>query len=432
MPSQRSSIIAFLSGLGAENTSTNPIGNTSTNPIGNTSTNPIGNTSTNPGGNTSTNPGGNTSSNPPNDPQRAAVSLAFDARALQSWEGLDAPWVYSSDDTLMMQALRKSRAKITRLSDPAFVKPLNPRANALFRWAPMFRSEAVAFELGSRITVFDKSVWLIGPPEGAAPACPAQRLFGVPDEADLTAHKSYDLGEQIDSVLRSAIEREDRLPEILAQARGLWPFFGSVTGLGLEQSAAFYDLLIALERWMLGLLMLLKHRVAATRPVVASSLVMPLIETPGHGSMPSGHAAQAAFNAELLSLLLYHDEHGVLQPKYHGRVQLLDRLARRIAFNRVVAGVHFPVDNLVGYWLGRQLARVVGALAGQAPPEPLRELLVADVLKGDKKDSKLAEVLPGDRPPMPTKGRRLKTGDDAEALGELWSRARAELDALRV
>ena len=314
MSDNRTSIIAFLSGLGSEFTNTNPPGSSNTN------TNPPGSahTHTNPGGNdagtTHTNPTGTASPNKP--------AFAFDPRALQSWEGLDAPWTYSSEATLTMQALRKSRSKISRLSDPKAVAP-NPRTQALWRWAPEFRSEAVSGELHSRLQVHGSTVWLVEPPlpKAKAPNMKAHRLIDVPTLADLKAWapkpgakpgQGYALDEQIDGVMRAAIEREDRLPEILVQCRGLWPFFESITGVQLARAPAFFDLLIAVERWMLRVLMQLKHDIAAPRPVQVSSLVMPLIDTPGHGSLPSGHATQAAFNDELLGTSYISGDGGCL------------------------------------------------------------------------------------------------------------------------
>jgi hypothetical protein len=244
-------------------------------------------------------------------------------------------------------------------------------------------------------------------------------LLQLPDSL-----QHVDMQEQLDAVLRAAVEREDRLPEILSQASDFWPFFESVTGVQLAQAPAFAELLRAAQDWVLGLLMLLKHNVAAYRPVQRSSLVMPLIATPGHGSLPSGHATVAAFNAELLRLLMYRDGPDA-------RVQALDRLARRIAFNRVVAGVHFPVDSQAGYALGRQLARTLSALAGNAADSP-GELTSDDVLR-DR--FRLDELAPGELAAYAVKapaGRQLPAPTPAAALVILWQQAQTELARLRV
>jgi len=343
---------------------------------------------------------------------------AFDARAINGWEGVDPPWTYADEHTLLMQALRKSRAKVARLSDPVAMNEGGPQARsrgarteALWRWAPKYRIAAVAAELSSRVVVVERSVWLVNPsPHANVPLIHLpQRLDGLP---------RYTQSEQIDAVLRAAVEREDRLPEILTQASDLWPFFESITGVQLAAAPEFAELLQAAQEWLTGVLMLLKHNIAARRPVQCSSLVMPLIPTPGHGSLPSGHATVAAFNAELLRLLMY--SHG-----FESRVDTLDRLARRIAFNRVVAGVHFPVDSQVGYALGRQLAAAMATLAGN--PQPIGGLGSKEVLVFPYT---LAEQLPQNQPQTP-RGTPPSCAP-AKALSTLWEAAATSLARLRV
>ena len=279
--------------------------------------------------------------------------------AVPEWEGIDPPWVYSSEATLQAQALRKSRARTAALGDAMALDSRmppgadrNPKIDSLWRWAPEFRMMAVSAALASRVQALDRSVWIA---DRRTADSKRVLLVELPDSLD-----HIDWRAQADDVLRAAVEREDRLPEILSQATSLWAFFESVSGVSLERAPAYAELVLAAEDWALKLLMLLKHNVAARRPVELSSLVHPVIPTPGHGSLPSGHAALAAFNTELLRLMLYRGG----QPH---RVKALDRLARRIAFNRVVAGVHFPLDSQAGYVIGRQLARALAALAGERP-----------------------------------------------------------------
>ncbi|MBN8506223.1 MAG: phosphatase PAP2 family protein [Burkholderiales bacterium] len=165
---------------------------------------------------------------------------------------------------------------------------------------------------------------------------------------------------QIDKVLRAAVEREERLCEVLTQADDFWDFFCAL--LNLPRGAAPHtELLMDLAfRWAGIWVMGLKHQIAALRPFQSSSLVTTLLPTPQHGALPSGHATMATLFSELLIALLQPND---------ARVAQLDRMARRIAFNRVVAGVHFPLDNAAGYALGQQLAALLKAYAtgGEAP-----------------------------------------------------------------
>jgi hypothetical protein len=130
-----------------------------------------------------------------------------------------------------------------------------------------------------------------------------------------------------------------------------------------------------------------KYEAVVPRPSDFSPRVQPMIENPGFFAWPSGHATQAFALAELLSLLTLSTRHAhssggtsggdasrngspssvtdQANPWSEGRAQLM-RLADRIATNRVVAGLHFPIDNEAGAVLGMWLARRVIQMASGA------------------------------------------------------------------
>jgi hypothetical protein len=86
-----------------------------------------------------------------------------------------------------------------------------------------------------------------------------------------------------------------------------------------------------------------------------SPQILPMIQTPGHGSFPAGHAAESFMLATVLSALM--------EAKQPDRNDRLARLAARISVNRVIAGMHFPVDLAAGLVLGLAVARYFVALA---------------------------------------------------------------------
>ena len=80
-----------------------------------------------------------------------------------------------------------------------------------------------------------------------------------------------------------------------------------------------------------------------------------MILTPSHSTYPSGHATEAFTSAYVLWRLLRSKG----TPPYRDdswREQLM-RLASRVAVNRTVAGVHFPVDSAAGCFLGLVLGQ---------------------------------------------------------------------------
>lgn len=336
------------------------------------------------------------------------------------WEGIDPAWVYDDPTALLSQALRRSRSRIVRPADGALLPDAvndaarrgHPLAGThLWRWEPEWRIKAVTAELMGRCQVLGATVWLVDPgAAGRKPAFKATQLIDLSPPADL------DTAAQVDKVLRAAAEREDRLPEILTQMRDFWPFFESVSGLQLRAAPRFEELLNVAYDWAHYVLLALKNHLGAKRPMQASSLVMPVIATPGHGALPSGHATISALTSELLAALL--------APRGGDRADSFDRLARRIAYNRVVAGVHFPVDNLAGYRLGTQLARLLLSMADPKRPRPA-PLRPADVYG---RDHQLKEI--GVRPAAGRPGRYALS--PAPQLAAMWTQVKAEVATLRI
>jgi hypothetical protein len=101
-----------------------------------------------------------------------------------------------------------------------------------------------------------------------------------------------------------------------------------------------------------------------------------MFENPGFFAFPMGHGTQAFMVAELLSMLALtlpkgqsadRGDRGGSSSSAPGGVfweiqQQLARQAERITTNRVIAGVHFPIDSEAGCELGLRLARYLVGL----------------------------------------------------------------------
>ncbi|MEM1161734.1 MAG: phosphatase PAP2 family protein, partial [Pseudomonadota bacterium] len=99
------------------------------------------------------------------------------------------------------------------------------------------------------------------------------------------------------------------------------------------------------------------------RPIELSPQIQPIIPTPTHGSLPSGHATEAFTLARLIwKLLLASKVKRYAEGAYWGT--MLMRTAARIAENRTVAGVHYPVDSEAGAFLGLNIAEFIAQQCG--------------------------------------------------------------------
>jgi len=180
---------------------------------------------------------------------------------------------------------------------------------------------------------------------------------------DIVRPHDDDFLRQVDIVMRYADLRVDRVAEIVTQINMPLAFFGLIARLDEERTSETLHLLDVVHETATRVVMLVKHAVASVRPDALSPQLQPVIPTPGHSALPSGHATQAFAIALVLAELIGAEE---------TVRDLLLRQAHRIAVNRTVAGLHFPVDSIAGMVLGRAIARYVVARAtggGRVPSQ---------------------------------------------------------------
>jgi membrane-associated phospholipid phosphatase len=202
------------------------------------------------------------------------------------------------------------------------------------------------------------------------------------DLVSLTPPEAAKIAEQMAEVRAAMDLRADRLPEIIAQTDGFLPFFAAQMPFGINRRPYTVHLIQALLDTVISVEQRMKHLCSVARPVDLSAQIQPVIETPGHSAYPSGHATEAFATATLLAALrltgtgiadteLVEATLAKLSPATESApvtdpVILLYRLAARIADNRTVAGVHYPVDSAHGALLGLSttLAFVAHCLGG--------------------------------------------------------------------
>ena len=129
--------------------------------------------------------------------------------------------------------------------------------------------------------------------------------------------------------------------------------------------------------------MMMKIHFSSPRPYFWDDRVMPVIDTPTHSSYPSGHATEAFAYAIMLRALSEGDLPTATRSLVdEDGLEMLDevlfRQAFRIAENRVVAGVHYPVDSAAGFVLGASVAEdFVAACAAESPTYERRQWTLA-------------------------------------------------------
>ncbi|GLO72799.1 hypothetical protein MACH17_43160 [Phaeobacter inhibens] len=230
--------------------------------------------------------------------------------------------------------------------------------------------------------------------------------------------------------------RGDRAAEILSQTSAITPFLASISYMDPARTPFTLELMSAALGFTNYCGMRLKYSISAKRPIEFSPQVQPIIPTPTHGSLPSGHATESFITARLLWKLLrasnseqYHED-GVWG-------EMFMRLASRIATNRTVAGVHFPVDSAAGAMLGLTLADYLHAVCDPEANELTSACFNGPAFNAAEdfdwhalyvaRDDRQTKKAGKKRSPWATSERHPTTPDMASpVLTWLWKKAQAE------
>lgn len=231
--------------------------------------------------------------------------------------------------------------------------------------------------------------------------------------------------------------RMERQAEVLAQVVPQTAQWSAITGLSPDTHRYSIELLGIALRFTMMNIMRMKRAFNVKRAWLRSALIQPMILTPAYTAYPSGHATEAYFAAEFLPLLAGGREQPDCDDDSPGgrrdtMTRQMNRLAYRIAENRVVAGLHYPIDAFAGQALGVMLARYVVWLARGRHSTPALHVgasvfdhpsqVTGDEVPGfDLLVHEQAHITPpGDKPPG------VKHMPRAEVLQALWRLARRE------
>ena len=157
--------------------------------------------------------------------------------------------------------------------------------------------------------------------------------------------------------------RFDRIAEINIQLGDILSFIGLAGQLDSGGRKFTLELLTVVQSLAYGLEMQVKNLCWAPRPMAFSTKVQPMIQTPDHSSFPSGHAIEAFALATMLHLVMEPGSDLLEAITGHGGEQaMVFRIAHRVAVNRTIAGVHFPIDSGAGAVMGCMIGLAVGSI----------------------------------------------------------------------
>jgi hypothetical protein len=165
---------------------------------------------------------------------------------------------------------------------------------------------------------------------------------------------------ELGDVKQAAFQRKDQLLELLAQAGSAPRFLQAPIAMAADQQPFTFEVMQVIALVVTAAIHPIKHQFRIGRPVAMDAKLIPVIETPPHFSFPSGHATFSYAVAEFLPALLSG------RSASNARDSLLG-VAELIADNRVVAGVHFPMDSMAGEVMGRGLGAWLIGLGGGDP-----------------------------------------------------------------
>jgi membrane-associated phospholipid phosphatase len=201
------------------------------------------------------------------------------------------------------------------------------------------------------------------------------------------------LNGQVMQILQLALEREDRFAEVIDQddGDGAINYWLGMLKVDPARHPATYLMLRIGRRIGEHVVMCLKGDFLSPRPPQLCPSIVPMIDPPVTPSFPAGHAVQAYLNSYLLaySLPRLPQQQNPLPnvPQYPAQQAsgpLFD-LAERVSQNRIVAGIHYPVDIDAGVAVAiecfkdlQKIPSIWGTPATVPPVNGLRQAVQAE------------------------------------------------------
>jgi len=282
---------------------------------------------------------------------------------------------YSGQNTspLLASAILSTQAELTRvitgISHPDEAEYRLDDNHAYPRWSPDIRARLYAFSLVS-------DLWFDGDADTATLYSRANKpavdgagvLTGQYQILFKLKRPKYDykagtapagapggaLPDELQHILNKASLRADRMAEILTQVAVPVSFFSALLNLQPGRHRNTLELMSVGFEYAAWAGQQFKDHFRVVRAADRSALVQPLLMTPQHGSYPAGHAIQSYLVKDLLIELTGAAAGSDVADQ-------LEALADRIGDNRVIAGVHYPIDIEEGAKLGSALAkRMIG------------------------------------------------------------------------
>lgn len=149
---------------------------------------------------------------------------------------------------------------------------------------------------------------------------------------------------EVGSVSKAAKRRKGQSDEISSQVEATPTFFASILGITTTTHPNTVEMMSVVSHVVGRIVHPIKHAFAIPRPAEVVRTIGPAIGTPPHYSFPAGHAAFCYAQAMLFTCV------------FKGApVADLFRLAALVSDNRVVAGLHYPMDTDGGFVIGNSI-----------------------------------------------------------------------------
>jgi hypothetical protein len=172
----------------------------------------------------------------------------------------------------------------------------------------------------------------------------AWRTITVPNDTFSQADMVADIQKML---ILAVTERPEALGEIIQQDQNLQLSWLQLLMMDESTHPCTFLLMKLAARVGETLMMYYKRQHNRPRPSQVCPTLFPPVVVPGHGSYPAGHA----LIGQLTSLCL--------NEVVPNRDLALFELARRAAFNRVIAGLHYPSDCDAGVFIANQIPAIL-------------------------------------------------------------------------